>query len=66
MKMSRTRAFLLELVSAGLAFAAGLALYDWGIPGVIILPVCALIAWFQMGWFWNMWVENNKKKGASK
>jgi len=64
--MSKTRAFLLELVSAGLAFGAGLTLWSWGVPGVIILPICAVVAWYQMGFFIKMWEANKKIKGGEE
>lgn len=62
MKMSKTRAFLLELVSAGVAVGAGLTLHAWGVPWFINIPICVTVAWYQMGFFMKMWEANKWKQ----
>jgi hypothetical protein len=66
MKMSRTRALLLEFCAAGIAIGGGLMLIDFGVPVFIVFPLVILAAWFQMGFFITIWKTSQKIKPKEK
>jgi hypothetical protein len=62
-KMSKTRAFALCLISSTIAVSIGYILILFGLPGVLTLPICAVLAWYFMGWFLGQYkINRNPEK----
>ncbi len=66
MKMSRTRMYALSLCSAGFALGAALGFRSYGVHPAIFIPICVVLAWFQMGFFMKMWDQNSQKIAKKK
>jgi|GEM_PF-5457382 len=63
-KMSRIRLMLLVVCAAGIGIGSGQMMLNYNIHLVFVVPVVALVAWFQMGFFGEMWERNIGGKKA--
>jgi uncharacterized RDD family membrane protein YckC len=61
MKMTETKVFLMELVAVAIAVEIAVLLIIIGFPGVLTLPICAIVSWYFMGFFWAKYGEREKK-----
>jgi uncharacterized membrane protein len=61
-RMSKTRAFLLELCSAGIAVSVAYVLIVFGAPAILVLPICASVAWYVTGVFIAKYKANKEKE----